>query len=80
MKLVDLKIAMIRRGVRQNHMALELGWDPAKLSRIMNGMKVPTAEERCAISKYLKLPESDIFPEPESKSGSSDDAVVTSTL
>ena len=80
MKLVDLKIAMIRSGVRQNHMALELGWDPAKLSRIMNGMKVPTAEERCAISKYLKLPESEIFPEPESRSGSGDEAVAIPAL
>lgn len=80
MKLVDLKIAMIRRGVRQNHLALELGWDPAKLSRIMNGMKVPTAEERRAISDCLKLPEAEIFPQAESKSGNSDAALVISAL
>jgi hypothetical protein len=32
--LLRLKMALLRTGVRQTRMAFDLGWDPAKLSRI----------------------------------------------
>jgi hypothetical protein len=48
--LLNLKIAILERGVRQSRMAVELGWDPAKLSRIVNEISQATHEERKAIS------------------------------
>jgi hypothetical protein len=51
--LISLKITMLRKEIKQTRMAADLGWDPAKLSRIMNQMLVPTAEDRKAIAEYL---------------------------
>jgi transcriptional regulator with XRE-family HTH domain len=59
--LITLRIAMLRKGIRQNRLALELGWDPAKLSRIINGLAVPTASERAAIAAYLHEEEGKLF-------------------
>ena len=56
-----LKIAMLRRGVHQTRMAVELGWDPAKLSRIVHQTVVPTPEDREAIADFLKVPEDELF-------------------
>jgi transcriptional regulator with XRE-family HTH domain len=58
---IRLKVAMLRKGVRQTRMAVELGWDPAKLSRIVNQIAIPTAAERTAMAKYLGLDESELF-------------------
>ena len=59
--LIPLKIAMLRRGVRQTRMAVDLGWDPAKLSRIVNGLTVPSSKEREAIANYLRGRVGDLF-------------------
>jgi len=59
--LLKLKMALLANGVRQARMALDLGWDPAKLSRIINETFTPTPEDRLAIAKYLSLPESTLF-------------------
>src|SRR4051812_38348809 len=59
--LVDLKLTLIRRQIRQTRMAIDLGWDPAKLSRIVNESLVPSAADRAAISCYLKLSEAELF-------------------
>lgn len=62
MKLqLQLKIAMLQHGVRQTRMAFEIGMDPAKLSRIVNGVAVPTAEDRRKIANYLQTKESSLF-------------------
>lgn len=61
--LIGVKIAMLQRGVKQCRMAVELGWDPAKLSRIVNQIIEPKPEDRHAIAKYLGTPESEVFPE-----------------
>jgi hypothetical protein len=42
-------------------MAIELGWDPAKLSRIVNELGRPTAEDRKAIAAYLGMSEGQVF-------------------
>ena len=63
--LIALKIAMLRKGVRQTRMAMELGWDPAKLSRIVNQVAQVTEAERTAIAEYLGEPKRDLFPVPE---------------
>ena len=59
--LVELKIAMLTKGIRQTQMAVELGWDPAKLSRIVHRTLEPTPQERRAIASYLDLPEAHLF-------------------
>ncbi len=60
--LLKLKMTLLSRGVRQTRMALDLGWDPAKLSRIIHQTLEPTPRDRNAIAEYLKLPESRLFP------------------
>jgi transcriptional regulator with XRE-family HTH domain len=59
--LMGLKIAMLSRGVRQTRMAVDLGWDPAKLSRIVNQIGTPKDQERRAIADYLGEPEAKLF-------------------
>ena len=59
--LMDLKLALVRQGIRQTRMAVALGWDPAKLSRIVNGIVEPKQEDRLAISRFLNLPEESLF-------------------
>ena len=59
--LFDLKVELVRQGIRQTRMAVDLGWDPAKLSRIVNEALLPTPEDRAAIAEYLKQSESELF-------------------
>ena len=59
--LLNLKLALLRKGVRQTRMAVDPGWDPAKLSRIMNETLNPTERERNAISRYLRMSQSELF-------------------
>ena len=58
---IRLKVAMLSKGVRQTRMAVELGWDPAKLSRIVNQIVVPTPADRQAIATYLGMSEAELF-------------------
>jgi len=59
--LLALKTEILRRGIRQTRMAIQLGWDPSKLSRIVNELAVPTAEDRRVIAGYLKVAEVELF-------------------
>jgi hypothetical protein len=61
--LVALKIAMLKKGVRQTRMAVELGSDPARLSRIVNQVGALTVQERRAMADYVGENEADLFPE-----------------
>ena len=60
--LISLKVAMMRKGIKQTRMAVDLGWDPAKLSRIVNELGTPSAEDRKLIAAYLGASERQIFP------------------
>jgi transcriptional regulator with XRE-family HTH domain len=70
---VALKIALVKRGVRQNRMAVDLGWDPAKLSRIIQDITKPAPRDREAIARYLRMGEDELFMSGEAEVG----AVVT---
>jgi transcriptional regulator with XRE-family HTH domain len=59
--LLGLKMAMLQQRKRQTRMAVDLGWDPAKLSRIVNEITPPSVEDRRAICSYLKVAERDLF-------------------
>ncbi|MEO5925710.1 MAG: helix-turn-helix transcriptional regulator [Bryobacteraceae bacterium] len=59
--LINLKLALLRKGIRQTRMAVDLGWDPAKLSRIINEMISATDEERTRIAEHLGLEAGKLF-------------------
>lgn len=59
---LKLKVALVSKRVRQTRMAFDLGWDPAKLSRIVNQVAIPTAADRAAIASYLGMHQRDLFP------------------
>ncbi len=58
---IALKVALVKRGVRQNRMAVDLGWDPAKLSRIVQEITKPSPRDREAIARYLHMGEDELF-------------------
>jgi len=49
----NLKVAIFKRGLRQNYLARELGLNDALLSKIIHGFREPTAEQKVLISGYL---------------------------
>ena len=59
--LIALKLALLDKGLRQTRMAVDLGWDPAKLSRIVNELRSPSPGDRKAIASYLQMDESELF-------------------
>lgn len=59
--IVPLKLQILTRGTRQYRMAVELGWDPTKLSRIIQQRVEPSPQEKKAIAQYLEVAESEIF-------------------
>lgn len=61
--LITLKMLMIERGIRQWKMAVDLGWDPSRLSKIVNEVTPPTPQDRVAIAKYLGVGEARLFGE-----------------
>jgi transcriptional regulator with XRE-family HTH domain len=66
--LMALKLAMVGKGIHQTRMAVDLGWDPAKLSRIVNEVTIPTAAERALIAEHLEISEGELFPQSERES------------
>ena len=73
--LITLKMALLKHGIRQTRMAVDLGWDPAKLSQIVNEIHRPTVAERKAIAAYLKVPEEGLFSEASSQASGCADRV-----
>jgi transcriptional regulator with XRE-family HTH domain len=49
----NLKIAIFKRGLRQNHLAKELGMSDAVLSKIIHGFREATNEQRTLLAGYL---------------------------
>ena len=74
--LVQLKMELLARGIRQVRMAVELGMDPAKFSRIINEIAAPTPEERRAIAEYLVVQEALIFPPDNAKASGGEGTLV----
>lgn len=59
--LLHLKMTLLESGIRQTQMAVDLGWDPAKLSRIVNQLHTPSPDERKRIAQYLGRNEEALF-------------------
>lgn len=58
----ELVVWLARRRMKQWELAREMGWDPAVVSRIKNGVVEPKAHERAALAAFFGCSEADIFP------------------
>lgn len=72
---VNLKICLWQSGLRQNRLAQALQMDEALLSRIINGFRQPTPEQRTRIAEILRRDETWLF----SRDSQSDAAPATSS-
>lgn len=57
----NLKLLIWRSRIHQNRMAQEVQMDEAVLSRIINGFREPTTEQRSKIARYLDADEDWLF-------------------
>lgn len=57
----NLKLLIWRSRIHQNRMAQEMQMDEAVLSRIINGYREPTTEQRRKIALYLGADEDWLF-------------------
>ena len=57
----NLKLLIWRSRIHQNRMAQEMQMDEAVLSRIINGYREPTTEQRRKIARYLEADENWLF-------------------
>lgn len=59
--LVPLKLAILLKGQRQYKVAATLDIDPARLSRIINGIAQASPQEEELIATYLGTPKEQLF-------------------
>jgi transcriptional regulator with XRE-family HTH domain len=57
----NLKLAIFKRGFRQNFLARELGINEAILSKIIHGYREPSESVRSRIAGYLGVEEAWLF-------------------
>ncbi len=67
---LNLKIQIFKSGIRQNHIAKDLGIGDAVLSKIIHGYRVPSEGERKLLANYLGVDEAWLFEEYEVTSAS----------
>jgi transcriptional regulator with XRE-family HTH domain len=73
---LNLKVAIWQSGLRQNRLAQTLNMDEALLSRIINGFREPTAEQRTRISQVLQKDEGWLFAREQGLSQPPDGATI----
>ena len=57
----NLKLAIFKRGLRQNHLAREVGIHEVVLSKIIHGFREPSSAQRLRLSEYLGADETWLF-------------------
>jgi len=57
----NLKLAIFKRGLRQNHLAREVGIHEVVLSKIIHGFREPSSAQRLRLCEYLGAEESWLF-------------------
>jgi transcriptional regulator with XRE-family HTH domain len=67
---VNLKVSLWQTGTRQNQLARALHIDEALLSRIINGYREPTPEQRARIAQILHKDEAWLFERASSATAS----------
>jgi transcriptional regulator with XRE-family HTH domain len=60
--LVELKVALVRRGLDQAELARLLHATPSRVSRIVRGHVRPRSRERVRIARILQIPAWRLFP------------------
>jgi transcriptional regulator with XRE-family HTH domain len=60
--LVQLKIALLRRGLKQSELARAIGRTPAHVSRLIRGHVLPRARDRRRVAIFLGIAEAELFP------------------
>ena len=72
----NLKLAIFKRGLRQNHLAREVGIHEVALSKIIHGVREASPAQRSRLCAYLNAEESWLFESyvcaPAKASASSD--------
>ena len=59
----NLKLEIFKRGIRQNHLARELGLNEANLSKIINGYREPSSSLKQTMADFLKADVAWLFQE-----------------
>ncbi|MEW5804083.1 MAG: helix-turn-helix transcriptional regulator [bacterium] len=64
MTSVEIKILLLKRGIRQDELAESIGVHPSAISQAINRLRrqAPTKEK---IAKYLNIPMNELWPEEE---------------
>lgn len=57
----NLKLTIFKRGLRQNHLARQVGINEVALSKIIHGVREPSPAQRSLLSEYLGAEESWLF-------------------
>jgi len=58
---LNLKLCLLRSGLRQNQMAQAIQMDDALLSKIINGFREPNSRQRRVIAEFLREDEQWLF-------------------
>ena len=72
----ELRDAIFRSGKPQIEIARRTGIDETKLSKIVRGWRDPSPKEVRALSRVLRVPASQLFPEPSPSESSPSEAVT----
>jgi transcriptional regulator with XRE-family HTH domain len=59
----NLKLEIFRQGMRQNHLAKDLGINEAVLSKIIRGFRAPSDAEKQMVAEYLHADVNWLFEE-----------------
>jgi transcriptional regulator with XRE-family HTH domain len=63
----NLKLQIFKRGVRQNHLARQIGISDPILSKIIHGYRAPSEAERKLLAACLEADENWLFEKFESE-------------
>jgi len=63
----NLKLQIFKRGVRQNHLAKQVGISDPILSKIIHGYRLPTEAERKLLAACLEADENWLFEKFEAE-------------
>lgn len=61
----NLKLQIFKSGIRQNHIAKQVGIGDAVLSKIIHGYRTPSHPERKLLADFLGVDEAWLFEEYE---------------
>jgi transcriptional regulator with XRE-family HTH domain len=60
-----LKLALLERGISQLQLALDIGYDPSLISKVIRGWERPSRQLAEDVARYLDLPIAELFDSPE---------------